>query len=805
MMAEIKPLHMEVVMAVISSHFLRTVLAVHDNLRSGTPYPFFDPACIRYEALRSVLFDGAGPDAPATLYGLTEYAYRKSLKAFRRHGTAGLIGLGSKRLTEELPVEAERMVYVLKTARPWIPATKMAVILQGFGHEIPLPLMRRLYASHGWAAGMKPYGEIDFRSLNLRVIRLRSQLEQPASTDREPFMDGNDRLQVLIEVFRTMGTRGITRRHPGSRVSFEHHRKGFLSLGLLGLAERAGPPFRNSKLGFAEEGRIILSKIQKPEKDEAWYLRILESKRISVDATCLTKIFTRWNAAGFQSRFEGDIGRLLEPEDEGAEGPAERPEDLPEAPPVRLDRGFISYAGTFDRRSVPLANPGVFLFLPYLDRLKLFEKTSSLMDADPDRGYGWFTLLLLNLGRILGGISSASKACRTHEPSLPLMAGLAAMPCKDSLLNGLAGIGGDHLLQLRRHLTRAARELGLIRGERIAFDFQMRDFTGDDVELKNIGKGPSPKRKICFPGFRPHIAWDAGTGAPVSIEFRNGKAGATTTIRRFIRELLQQALGDMSVDHVYLDSEYTAEKVWQFIVDPGKGMGADLTMCIKQNRRVKKLIGSFLESSPSWLFLDEDHTYSEQTFPIPIRQTDQKLQCVLKRKESTGRLRCFGSTLDGLDGRGILREYAVRWTVENGIKDLIQNYCFGNIPGIDPHAVNVHYFIVTLARLLHEMLSRDYEEGRNPDGTKKTIGTLRPEFMTGSNAVISRRGRDLVLLWTDPYPEKKHRALQNLFVRLNEAGRGGYPFLGGLGLRFEIGPPRDKDFGNRLSRAHVEF
>ena len=98
--------------------------------------------------------------------------------------------------------------------------------------------------------------------------------------------------------------------------------------------------------------------------------------------------------------------------------------------------------------------------------------------------------------------------------------------------HGVTGLIGDDSKQYR-----------LIDGKRIAFDFNMLDFTGDDIKLKNIGKGPSPKRKICFPGFRPHIAWDVDTGAPITIEFRNGKARATTTVKRFILELLQQSIG----------------------------------------------------------------------------------------------------------------------------------------------------------------------------------------------------------------------------------------------------------------------
>jgi len=213
-------------MAVIYPHFLRATLEVHENLQGQIPYPFFDPACIRYEALRSVWVDETDLSSVTHKYGLTEYSYRKSLSAFKQYGTVGLIGLDSQQLTEELPLEVERMVFVLKKARSWIPATKMVLILKGFNHDVSLSLMRHLYASYGWALGTKPYKIVDFWSLNLKVIRLCQCQGQPLV--RESFFDKNDRLQILLEVFRTIGTRGITKRYPGSRVSFEQHKKGFL-------------------------------------------------------------------------------------------------------------------------------------------------------------------------------------------------------------------------------------------------------------------------------------------------------------------------------------------------------------------------------------------------------------------------------------------------------------------------------------------------------------------------------------------------------------------------------------------------
>ena len=150
-------------MAVIYPHFLRTILAVHDRIRSGVAYPFFDCACAHYEALRAVQLEGWEAPRAIEKYGLTEYGYRKALSAFTSGGVAGLIGLDSQRLIEELSVESERMVFVLKEARPWIPATKMRLILQGFGHDIPTDRMRHLYASYGWARGTKPYQGVDFK------------------------------------------------------------------------------------------------------------------------------------------------------------------------------------------------------------------------------------------------------------------------------------------------------------------------------------------------------------------------------------------------------------------------------------------------------------------------------------------------------------------------------------------------------------------------------------------------------------------------------------------------------------------
>ena len=54
---EIKP-YPEGALTVLSPHFLRSIFTCHKNLQQQIPYPFFDPACVRYKL---------GPSRPKTL------------------------------------------------------------------------------------------------------------------------------------------------------------------------------------------------------------------------------------------------------------------------------------------------------------------------------------------------------------------------------------------------------------------------------------------------------------------------------------------------------------------------------------------------------------------------------------------------------------------------------------------------------------------------------------------------------------------------------------------------------------------
>ena len=103
------------------------------------------------------------------------------------------------------------------------------------------------------------------------------------------------------------------------------------------------------------------------------------------------------------------------------------------------------------------------------------------------------------------------------------------------------------------------------------------------------------------------------------------------------------------------------------------------------------------------------------------------------------------------------------------------------------------------------MFCRDYRESQNPDGSKKTIGNLRSEFMMGANALLCRKKDELILTWTDAYPEKYHQPIKALLHKLKRCKSRRLPFLGDLKIRFEIVPPRPKTFRNQLRRQNLKI
>jgi hypothetical protein len=125
--------------------------------------------------------------------------------------------------------------------------------------------------------------------------------------------------------------------------------------------------------------------------------------------------------------------------------------------------------------------------------------------------------------------------------------------------------------------------------------------------------------------------------------------------------------------------------------------------------------------------------------------------------------------------------------------------------GLNPHRINIHYFIVSLTRLLYQMFCNLYPAAENYDKTQKGIGTIRPEFLVGANANTARVHDQLIVTWLDQYPKTQHEHISSLFNALNEIASEPLSFLDDLKLKFELVPPRDKNLQNQQRRIKLDL
>ena len=77
-------------MAVIYPQLLNRILTIHENSKQAMAYPYFDPACVYYEALRELFDENKSKSAIVDKFGISEYQLQNCLEAFSSKGIAGL-------------------------------------------------------------------------------------------------------------------------------------------------------------------------------------------------------------------------------------------------------------------------------------------------------------------------------------------------------------------------------------------------------------------------------------------------------------------------------------------------------------------------------------------------------------------------------------------------------------------------------------------------------------------------------------------------------------------------------------------
>ena len=430
---------MELDMAIIGCDFLRYITMMSQNsLTSNTPAFYYD--LLLHLAECCLGSDEKKEQIDFLIHeSFSDRIISESQKAYKRYGIIGIFTSAFKNLTDDrfASVEIERKVVALKKAVPNLPATKAAVIMKGFGYELQTANVLSIFASYGFAQGMKNLvSHFDFRDINRRVGHLVRLTKQP------PDSNEIQRVQKRYLAMHRYLTAGKDEKHNVinssglSKSLFFYYWKGFKKIGLLGIIDKGKEVFRESKMGLENEAKIVIDKLQNPKRLESFYVEQLKTKGIKIDRSSIAKVFSRWNVSGYKSEFASDLERLKEPS---------KQRDLEEIEvekrrgkvPRYVDSNFVELMKSIRKSSIYVDGPGIFILWAYLEELAIYPVSNSmgLASNDSGKGYNWFDHFLLNISRVFYGIPSYSRACEHEEPTLSIFSHLVTLPCNDSFLS----------------------------------------------------------------------------------------------------------------------------------------------------------------------------------------------------------------------------------------------------------------------------------------------------------------------------------------------------------------------------------
>jgi hypothetical protein len=496
--------------------------------------PFFlndDPVIDNYELLRAVWMEGKSIQAACQGAGCSRTEYYHLEEAFVQHGVVAVYpDLG----TRDQHPKLERLALLVKKTRTTATETAILRLAEALGID-PVPSLHSIgHVLHCHGMGNmrdekdRAYWE-GLQEIVQAVGGLKSQAGPARSQDerKRTFYVPEEALQLRFELFRELAlkpeekVRPAIRRYGISAPTFYKYLHRFRLYGPWGLVDWVQSGRARDQASEELELRILEEKIEHPRLslDDLIPRLQLQCSRASV-----YKILRFWDLLSGERKpvrirgFWGDeelerAVKLLQTAKEAAEaGQFEIPSKI-----------NAHFAGLLDRlrtRPLALCDPGPIVLAQFVDDLGVRE---ALHIYGPKRRVGLeaTNLILLNVCRILAGYETIGHLWENGDRSVAIAAGVGAYPGKTALYEGFSDLKFDHLQKLRNDVAARARDLGLIRGERIAQDFHFKEFYGKAPEEEEIGVGPSGEHELA-PGFRPHVVWDLDSDVLVNIAFCNG-------------------------------------------------------------------------------------------------------------------------------------------------------------------------------------------------------------------------------------------------------------------------------------------
>jgi hypothetical protein len=163
----------------------------------------------------------------------------------------------------------------------------------------------------------------------------------------------------------------------------------------------------------------------------------------------------------------------------------------------RINRHFELTCQKMKTHTFNICDPGPLLLAPFISQLGLVQALE-MYGPQKERGKELTRLVILNVMRMIAGYRRINHLGNFKDRSVAFASGIGLFGSSSKFYEKTMDFKFEPFHKLRSDLVLRAKELDLIKGIKIAFDFHFKPFFGSDAQ--GIGKGPD-KAGNMVPGF----------------------------------------------------------------------------------------------------------------------------------------------------------------------------------------------------------------------------------------------------------------------------------------------------------------
>ena len=766
--------------------------------RSSVPFAYEDePFFLAYHAISEVWKKRRPQRAIAESLKISRNTVKKWDGLFATYGAVGLL---SEVPHVEVDPALERLVLLAKASRPHERANytlRLADALEIKGAS--LDLIRQIQRSHGYGHRMDERDLqywTELQHILESVSRQRAKRATPFHDSRNRagsfFNFHRDHLQHRIELFKALSQleknrqiRSVLQEFGMAPNRFYVLKNRYLAFGVWGLADLIQKGQVGEKISPQLELQIIEERLMDPSLSTA---KMIKRLNLKCSRANVQKIYTRWKLSRFKRPIairgviSSAVPSRIEKKRTAVEASAKaRFPDLIETSGLKVNRAFRQFIKCLTHRKVIISNPGPIIIAPFLDQLGVVEAWHTYGPRSL-RSLEITNNVIVNVMRIIAGFPTIHDYTMNADRSVAVASGLTLNPKKTRFYDSLDELRFSHLQHLRNDVSCRAREIGIIEGKEIAVDYHCDPSDSRFPEDKSLSKAPDKNGDMTY-AHRPQILWDSMTNTIINIAYCEGKSRAPTALYRFCQENLFKIIDPDVIAEIYADSEYTGEKQLIYLTIRSE---ADITMCLKQNPKIKRWKEQTIQQG-KWQDYQETYRIASMDFILP--ETGKPFRFIVKQNKQTNETRCFGSTHADYSPTKILNSYHIRWPVETGIKDLIENYFLNRPTGTSPEKVESHYYCIMLARLAIDYFRSllCIPQWRTPEDWDCVLSTIRTSIFSNQNCELSlHESGDLLITYLDGDSHGIKKRLAKLLNNRKNAGLNRVSWWGNRGVQIQI-------------------